>query len=773
GVPHFKDSEFTGEYPFATIDFIDETFPGKVRMTGFNPMIPQNEDDSSIPCALFTFEVKNTSDKPITYSVTGMLENPGIFSSKHIVRQKDDLTTITMYPDGKQKNMTIEAGNMSLSAIGKNISYQQYSFRGRWFDTINVYWDDLHKPGRLKNREFDGKEAAVSDHCLIMSSETLKPGEKAEYKFIISWYYPLFYKYWGIKNSPEEETDAAWDIKKPDYQFGDNVHRWNNYYAKLWTGSDNVAEYIYNNWDRLYKDTDMFRKALFGSTVPSYVLDAVSSTVSVLRSPTCYRLEDGQFYAFEGSGLDGGSCEGTCQHVWNYAYAMPFLYPNLERSIRDLEYTYSYDNGKMGFRMLLPLGIGVTDFRACLDGQMGSVIKVYREWKISGDDEWLKNIWEKVKCSLEYAWSENNPDKWDRDKDGVLEGRQHHTLDMEMFGPSSWLQGLYVLALKAGAEMAEYFGETEKAKEYSDLYKKGKAYLNDNLFTGKYYIQNLDIDNEEFYKYYDEKWHNEIKELYWDSEHKEIKYQIGEGSSIDQALAQWHSNNMGLGEIFDSEKLKTACENLYKNNYKETLRYHFNSNRVFGLNDESATIICSYPKEARRPIIPIVYSDECMNGFEYSAAVLLIQSGLVAKGLRTMKAVRDRYNGKDRNPWNEFECGNNYARSMASFSALNTLSGFEYDLTRGYLGFSPIKISLEDTKLNTYLELSEICKNKKSYFWSAGKAWGTVEIDSNEAKLNILYGEIELEEIKINNVTNYINPLKYTAGMSVELFAKF
>ena len=126
GVPHFKDSEFIGEYPIATINFMDDTFPGKVSMTAFNPLIPQNSKDSSIPCACFIFKVLNDTDKPLTYQVTGMLGNPAFQSSKHEVSVKENLTTITMFPGGKSKNKTIEAGNMSLSAIGDNLSYQQF-----------------------------------------------------------------------------------------------------------------------------------------------------------------------------------------------------------------------------------------------------------------------------------------------------------------------------------------------------------------------------------------------------------------------------------------------------------------------------------------------------------------------------------------------------------------------------------------------------------------------------------------------------------------------
>ena len=763
GLPHFRDCEFIGEYPFATLNFIDETFPGKVSMTAYSPLIPQNSKDSSIPCACFIFNVENNTQKALTYQITSLMGNPAINSSKHEVSVKDDMVSVSMYSEGSLfKNKTILAGNMSISAIGENLSYQQYSFRGRWFDIINVYWDDLHKLGGLQNRKYTDISKTSHDHALVASSIKINPGERREFKFILTWYYPTFYKYWY---NPEDPEDMGFSMLPPDYDFDDKTPKWKNYYATVWTGSDDVANYVCEKWNYLYKYTKLFKDTLFASTLPDYVIDAVSANISILRSPTTLRLENGKFYGWEGSFTQDGSCEGTCQHVWNYAYAMPFLFPDLERSIRESMFDYSYDNGKMGFRLKLPLGKPVTKFRACVDGQMGEIIKFYREWKISGDDEWLKKYWDRIKGAMEYAWSENNPDKWDNDKDGILEGRQHHTLDMELFGPSSWLQGFYTLALKACIEMAEYLGDTEKAKEYCEIYKKAKDCLN-TLFNGKYFIQKTDLGNKDFYKYYDENARAEIIDLYWDSEHNEIKYQIGEGSLADQCLAQWHANNIGLGKIFDEDKIQKACESLYKNNFKE-MRYVFNPNRVFALNDEKGTLICEYPKGANRPVIPIVYAEECMNGFEYAAAVLLMQEGLLCEGLEMFKAVRDKYQGFNRNPWGEMECGNNYARSMASFSALITLSGFKFDMAKKSISFNPVELGDIKPWNHKDLDLYKLMGEKQEYFWSVGKAWGSIEIDleKNSAVFNVLYGEIELNEISVlDKIIEFKDGCKFEEG---------
>ena len=203
---------------------------------------------------------------------------------------------------------------------------------------------------------------------------------------------------------------------------------WRNYYATLWKDSRDSAQYALSNWDRLFRETASFKEALFSSTLPTAVVDAISANLSVLKSPTVLRLQDGTFYGFEGCHPDEMCCEGSCTHVWNYAYALPFLFPRLERSMREADYRHNLrDDGGMSFRILLPLGRGRSSFRPCADGQFGGIVKVYRDWKISGDTDWIARLWPAVKQSLAFAWSPQNDDRWDRDKAGVLEGRQHHT----------------------------------------------------------------------------------------------------------------------------------------------------------------------------------------------------------------------------------------------------------------------------------------------------------------------------------------------------------
>lgn len=711
GLPHFENHEFIGEFPIAKINFDSTDFPGNASLVAFNPMIPLKSDESSLPAAFFEIKFKNDTDKEIKYTGCFSVCNP--FEKGYNKKISDNKVMLV----GDKESDSY--GDITVASLSEGSVSQEYWYRGRFKDGITTFWNEFSGKG-LSDRHYDEIGWSVAS---VAANVTVKPGEEASLRFLMTWSVPVYTHYWDTFDDEQKE-----------------VPKWKNWYATKFEDSLCTADYCAENFDSLYGETLEFKNALHSSTLDSAVTDAISATMSVLKSSTVLRLEDGSFWGWEGVSGQWGSCEGTCTHVWSYAYALCFLFPDLERSIRNYEFKYSVDdNGHMVFRTLIPLGRKGNRFsHACVDGQMASVIKTYREWKISGDDEWLKSVWDKTVKSLEFAWNEHNSDKWDPEKRGVIDGRQHNTLDMELYGPNSWLEGMYLAALKAAAKMAAYLGEDEKAAEYTELFENGYSYMKENLFNGNYFIQKVDLKDKSILEKYSEESDEKTFssnlpsiEQYWNEEVGEIKYQIKDGCEIDQMLAQWHANICGLGDIYDSAQKKTALGNLFKNNFKRSMRENVNLWRVFSLNDESGVIICDYPEGTEKPFIPIAYCEETMHGFEYSLAGLLISEGFEKEGLEIVKSVRSHYDGEKRNPWNEIECGSNYARSMSSFALLPIYSGFEFDLPGKTIGFNPIKLG--DFKT----------------FWSLGTGWGIYSKIKNETKIDILHGSVKLEMIHL------------------------
>lgn len=266
-------------------------------------------------------------------------------------------------------------------------------------------------------------------------------------------------------------------------------------------------------------------------------------------------------------------------------------------------------------------------------------------------------------------------------------------------------------------EMAEYLGEENTAEEYRALFEKGGKTL-DKTFNGEYYEQHIDITDKSLLENYSG------AENYWDNETAQIKYQICSGSGIDQVLADWHTDLVGLPNVFVKEHRKSALEAIYKYNF---VKMHDNHNpcRVFACNDEKGVTMFRWPDISKKPKIPVPYSEECITGFEYAVADNMLQCGMEDKALEIVRAIRERYDGEKRNPWAEIECGASYARAMASYSFLLTYSGFIFDMPKKRIGFKPIK--------------------NGRYFWSVDGAWGTVRCSGKDYEFTVLYGKIGLE----------------------------
>ncbi len=705
GFPHFEKNTFESEFPFARLVFSDEKFPGEVTLTAFNPFIPLNSDDSSIPAAFFEIEFVNPTEKPLKYEAVFSVRNP-FYSSENRAQRN----AVVMLDAKNNEN------NLCIMTDAEDASACDYWYRG-WLNSfcrenLRTFWNEFSSGESLRCRNYP---AGCLDTCSLSAAVSLCSGERKSVRFLLSWSIPYGTHYWHPVN---------------------NEVKWKNYYSTKWQTSFDSAKYSLDNWELLYDKTRTFSEHLYSCTVPESFKSAISSGLSVLKSPTVLRLEDGSLYGWEGVEDTRGSCEGLCQHVWSYAYVCCYLFPDLEMSIRKNYLKYGiFENGEMPFRLPIPFDseylVNLFDnngkkFMPALDGQMGEIIKIYREWKLSGNTEWIRGEWDNIKKILMYAYSEDNEYRWDKNRDGVLEGRQHHTLDIELFGASAWLEGFYLAALKAGVEMAHALCDTKAENEFTSLFENGYKYIENELFNGRYFIQRINLKDSALTKNFD------CDNIYWNEEAEEISNQIGEGCLIDQLCAQWHADLCGLGRIFDNEQTKTALRSIYELNFKDSMREVVNPWRIFATNGESGTIMCDYPSDAAKPKNPIAYCEEVMSGFEYSFAGLLMTYGYLTEADKVISAVRARYDGQKRNPFNDVECGGNYARSMAAFALIPLSSGFCADMTKKSLSFSP-----------------RLATGHFKSIWAVHTGWGCFEIDGDRIRLLVLDGELTLNELRL------------------------
>lgn len=685
GLPRLSGAEMQGEYPLAKIGFQDETLPVQVELEAFTPMIPLNPEDSGLPCVILTYTVTNCSDQDIDLTLVGSLTNPvgGIHYDAfgNLVPAKPDEAVQTrndfressrikglFFHSDQIPDEDLRAGNLSLVALHPNLTFKSAWLRAGWYDYLREFWDDLDSDGTLTDLGYeDASRNGLPDAGSLGCLDQLNPGETRAYTFLLCWYFP------NRRNSWDYACDA------PDKTLI------RNQYATRFSSSWDVAAYVASNLARLREETQQFHDALFGSTLPPEVIEALSVSIVPLRSNTCFWLEDGRFYGYEGCFDDAGCCPGSCTHVWSYAYTLAYLFPSLEREMRRIEFEIETDpEGFMAFRAFKPFDErfiwGGGDGPAAADGQMGSILRVYREWLLSGDRDWLTKVWPGVKRAIAFA-----AQHWDTDGDGVLDGKQHNTYDIEFYGSNPLCGTYYLAALRAVEELAVVMDEAELAQDCRNIFQKGSKALDELSWNGEYYIQHLEgVDA--------------------------YRYQHGIGCLADQLLGQLHAEVLVLGDILPREHVRTAVKAIYDNNFKSDLSAHVNCQRTFALGDEAGLVLCTWP-HGGQPKYPFPYSDEVWTGIEYHVAAHLVRYGWLEQGLEIVRAVRARHDGFNRSPWDEVECGHHYARSMSAWTLLLAISGMRCNAEDGELQFDPVYAA------STQVEEFRV-------FWSNGLAWG-------------------------------------------------
>jgi len=734
GLPRMRHVSLEAAYPFARYTLKDPDVPLTVYLEAFNPLIPLDVERSSLPLAVLRYVLVNPGDRPVHASLAGSLFNcigaeisccntgpsisPGglgnlLGGNVNEVRRAtaNDGTPLRglLMRSERVTPRTPQDGTMALVALAEDVTWRRTWGPTNWNRHLLTFWDDFSTDGRFDDPpdvppspEGQGQVGSVGVTAWI------EPQSSVHLTFLLCWHFPH-----------RTAAGCGWDTL-------DGSGGWiGNYYTRNYTDAWDVALKVAPRLVQLEEDSLRFIRAFVASELPQTVKEAALNNLSTLRSQTCFRTADGNFFGFEGCCDDRGCCFGSCTHVWNYEQATAFLFPELARNMRKLELEQgTLESGMNCFRLRLPLGQEPWA-HAAADGQMGVVMKCYREWQLSGDHEFLSRYWPTIKSLVQYCWL---PGGWDADQDGVMEGVQHNTYDVEFFGPNPLTGIWYLGALRAAEEMAEAIGDEEFARRCGELFVRGSGWIDANLFNGEYYVQRVQTP-----KSLDETL-PELRAGMGETDLADPDFQLGNGCLIDQLVGQYMAHVVGLGHLLKPDNVSTALRSLFQYNFRQNLYDHWNVMRTFALADESALLICSWPHNDR-PRVPFPYFSEVMTGFEYQAAAHMIYEGLVEEGLTVVNAIRRRFDGHRRNPWNEQECGHHYARAMASWAVLLALSGFHYSAVSQQLQLAP-RWKAEPFRC----------------VWTTPSGWGTVEqaIGDNEqtVRWQVLSGALPVRKMR-------------------------
>ena len=514
----------------------------------------------------------------------------------------------------------------------------------------------------------------------------LQPGETVTMTFIVSWHFP---------NLTLDKLGAV-----------------GRSYSRRFDSARAVAEYLTANFKRLAAGTRLWRDTWYDSTLPYWFLDRTLLNVSTLATSGCYRFADGRFYAWEGG---PGCCPGTCTHVWQYAHSMARVFPELERDTRervDLGLARNPTTGVIGFRAEFDHGLAV-------DGQAGTILRIYREHQMSRDSGFLKRNWENIKRVYAPLFA------LDGNADGIMEGAQMNTLDRAWYGQIAWLSSMYIAALRAGEQMATEMGDTNFRVRCGKIAATGTKNLTDRLFNGEYFFNIVDP------KHID-------------------TVNSGQGCYIDQVYGQSWAYQVGLPtRIVPEREARIALQNLWKYNFSPDAGAYFKahkSGRRFVRAGDAGLIMCTFPRtdwdytkasggDIKRGAFAY-YFNETWTGNEYQVASHMLWERMAQEGMAVVRAIHDRYHPSRRNPWNEVECGDHYSRAMASHSVFIAACGYEYHGPLGHIGFAP-KLSPENFRAP----------------FTAAEGWGTyaqtIVAGKMEASIEVRMGRLRLRTMSL------------------------
>jgi|LakMenEpi03Aug12_release.lakeMendotaPanAssembly.Ray.scaffolds.fasta_scaffold120516_1 uncharacterized protein (DUF608 family) len=671
---------FTGRWPIGMVDYSDPSSPVSVKLESWTPFIPLATDDSSLPVTLMEYTVENRSDKPVKGRLAGLWENPVLIHSRQPSGPKP--TSRVLRENGRTILLHEPPEDAGTSASAGDFGTAALTLLG------------------------DASKTETNSTDQLSAGFQLQPGEKTTFRFLLTWHFP------NMKALP----GAGKQVPHHTTRFADAAA---------------VARHVADRFDELRAATMRWVATWNDSTLPQWLLDRSILTTNTLQTTNCHVFADRRFWAWEGVGC----CPGTCAHVWHYAQGVARLFPDIERNLREVtDFGVAINpDGSIRFRAEAANTVAI-------DSQTGIILRTWREHLGSSDSGFLKRVWPGAKRALE--WLVRFDEEGRGGLDGLLDGKQHNTLDAEWYGKVHCLCSLYLASLLAGRGMALEMGDKDFAGKCEKVHAMGAEKIA-TLFNGEFYIQDEDPAHA-------------------------TAIGVGQGCYIDQVIGQWWASQVGLGRIYDAANIRTALHSLWRYNFVPEIgsfRRAFALGRFYAMPSEAGLVMCTWPKGGLRDDFKkhwqYAYFNECMSGFEWQVAAHMVQEGaaigstefndvggllenpadprsLTVRGLAIGRAVHDRYSASKRNPYNEIECSDHYARANASYSLFLAACGFSYNGPAGVIGFDP-KVGPDDFKAPfTAAEGWGSFEQKKP----SGKPWS--------ARLTLAQGKLVLNEVKLS-----------------------
>jgi len=714
GLPRFSRASFSSKFPFGTVFLEDDTLPLQVKVTGWSPFEPGDADNASLPVVAMEYHFENrgteTVDAVFSYSSLNFLAEPLWFGQGKV--NSDGIRAIAggfQLCGGGAPSRPWDAADLAIWVDDPAVVVNAAWLRLPFGDAVAMAWKDIEAGKCVSRPAVEGGPAAPGATLFVPFK--LAPGEQKNIPVKLAWYVGRSH----INRPGGGHVVMSWEAQgwenRAIQNDGDAYRAW---YTARFNNIDAVVQYWRESYQLLRKNTSRFTEAFYSSTLPPEVIEAVSANLSILKTPTVLRQADGRLWGWAGCSDEIGLFEGTCTHVWGYAQTFAHLFPNLERTLRETEFNVNQrEDGHQDFQSALPIRPTPHNFCATADGQLGAILRTYRDWRICGDTGWLRGLWPKVRSSLDYCIR-----TWDPDHTGTLVEPHHVTWDVKLWGPNSMTGSIYLGALKAAIEMGRALGDDVTL--YKHLYASGKHRVEQVLFNGEFFVQKTqwkglktpfpDNPTDPSLRDYVRQWPPEAAEI---AAREGPPYQYGEGCVADGVMGAWLALVCGSGHILDQAKVRSHLSSVFVHNLSQ------------GQTDEEegGLVNCTWPRGGC-PTIPFAHHSGVWTGVEYQVAGHMMMMGMPEQGLQIVRTCRQRFNGRWLNPFDEIESGHWFARAMSSYGLLQAMSGARYDA------------------IERVLYLSPAIKGDFSSFLSTATGYGTVGVKGGKPFLKVAAGEI-------------------------------
>jgi uncharacterized protein (DUF608 family) len=721
GFPRFHEATFETKFPFGIVRLKDPEVPLEVELTGWSPFYPGDADNSSLPVAGLEYRFFNRSsasiDAVFSFHSQNFLAPYGddFGKKKPAARIRSTANGFILWGPGAEDKPWDDA-SLAVWVDEANAKVNPAWMRG--VDSLQIVWRDVETGASYSRAPLeDGSSPGAS----LFVPFTVAPGEANTISLRFAWYAP--------KSNLFKPADIGSDsnvVSCDAVGCTPVAGTYQPWYAGRFASIEPLIEYWQRNYQPLRQAAEKFSHSLYDTTLPPEVMEAVAANLSILKSPTVLRQIDGRLWGWEGSRETQGSCYGSSTHVWNYAQAVAHLFPELERSLRETEFGPTQNkDGHQFCRAAIPIR-PLEEENAppdAADGQLGGILKFYRDWRISGDTDWLRRWWPRIRASLDYCIR-----TWDPEQKGVIEEPHQNTYDVEFWGADSMCASLYLGALRAATLMGESLGEN--VERYSTLLRKCGQHLNEQLFNGEYFLQKTTWRNLRA-PYPREDDDSPTYPEFLEMASKEgPPYQYGEGCLSDGVFGAWLSFMCGVDQGMDPRKVESHLLAVHRYNLKKDFAGQANARRpYFACGHEAGLLCCTWPRGGR-PLLAMIYADEVWTGVEYGVASHLIAVGKTKQGLEIIRACRSRYDGRVRNPFDELEAGHWYARAMSSYALLQAFSGARFDA------------------VDKILYLRPAVQGDFRCFLSTATGFGTVGVQHGKPFVEVISGQIPYREIQ-------------------------